>query len=194
MEEERFLPTVGYESAYEITASGKAVVRSTSTGRTLKINPAGWVVLRDPKTRRPVHVQALSLRPRTSSSSSSSDAEEEEEDAAMEEATTKKKTRRSSWRWWLVMSVVVILAAVVASSNRDIDDISKEVRTHAIACLRSVITYLLDRLERLERLEGDARAAVAAYSWRHLYGGTRPVYHWADDLSSDRSWVQNYSR
>lgn len=177
-----FLPLLGFESAYEISASGKAIVRSLTTGRTLKVNHGGWVVLRDPSSRQPVRVLALALRP-----------------PHVNEEGDRGGRGGRRWRWLMVVVLVTLLLIAINHMINEKSEAAAMARSQTIACLRGAITYLLECLERLERMEGDARAAVAAYSWRHLYGGTRPVFypphhhpHWADDLN-DRFWVQNNS-
>jgi hypothetical protein len=164
-----YTPSLGFEDAYEITTSGDYHVRSLSSGRTMKINPAGWVILRDPDTRSPVRVHVSRLRP--------SNGHPVDADAYVEapNAGNRGRTFQQLLRLFVIIAAISVFIRSRTPEGGDIDfgigigiSIKESLRQRAISWLQ----YLL------EWLEGEP-PCVRMYCHHPWW--------WADDL------VQNHS-
>lgn len=177
-----YTPTVGFEDAYEITTSGDYHVRSLSSGRTMKITPAGWVILRDPDTRAPIRVHVSTLR-----HSNGQQANATNDDNT--NTNTNQRGRTSRFKQLIrLVAIVASISVFIHSMNSEGGgggiDLGIGFNSVSVRIKESLRQYAISWLQYLlEWLEGGE------YCWR-----TYP-WRWADDMNymNDRVGVRNHS-
>jgi hypothetical protein len=179
-EKERFVPAaMGFGEVYEVTASGDIQIRSLATGRLMKISSAGWVVLRDPRTRAPVRINALLLRPPYA-------------EAEAEAVVAPKKQQKSTSSVLLLLLKISVLSALLWTlvrplTSHNLVDGALETLIRCLESARDSLKYQL-RHPFVHRWADDMTEDPRSSESSHWV----PVPYWVGGWD-DAAWARNRS-